>query len=121
MGLLVVCWQLVADAALAQLPALPTSGFTGASGVVEIQAFEQIFANILTVATSLAGLAAFIMLIVGGFKWLTSGGDPKKLESAKGSITYAFAGLALLILIWFVLLFIKNFTGVDVTIFQIPL
>jgi len=105
----------------AQLPTLPTSGLTGASGVVEIQALEQVFANVLNIATSLAGLAAFIVLVSGGYKWMTSSGDPKKVESAKSSITYALAGLVLLILIWFILLFISNFTELpDLLHFQIP-
>lgn len=95
----------------AQILPLPTSALPGAAGVVEIQALEQVFANVLSVATAFAGLAAFIVLISGSYKWLTSGGDPKKLESAKQSLTYAFLGLILLILIWFILVFIANFTG----------
>ena len=104
----------------AQVQPLPTSSVPEAKGVVEIQALETLFSNILAVATALAGLAVFIMLIAGGLSWLTSGGDPKKVESARNTITYAIAGLVLLILAWLILRFIKEFTGVDVTIFQLP-
>ncbi|HUS60256.1 MAG TPA: pilin [Nevskiaceae bacterium] len=85
----------------------------------EIKDFEEIVRNILNIAIRLAGVALFIMLIVGGFKYLTAGGDPKKAEAAQKTLTYAIGGLVLVILAWFILLFIKEFTGVDVTKFQI--
>jgi len=88
--------------------------------VVTIQGFECIVRIIFNLAIRLAGLAVFIMLLVGGFKYLTSGGDPKATESAQKTITYAILGLALLLGGWLILLFIKEFTGIDVTIFEIP-
>lgn len=111
--------SLLSSPVFAQSQPLPTSSVE--KDVVEIQALEIVFSNILTIATSLAGIAAFVVLVMGGFKWMTSGGDPKKMEAAKGSITYAFVGLACLILIWFVLLFISNFTGrPELLKFQLP-
>lgn len=120
--LLASCFLLFAfyHPTFAQPQALPTSAVAEAQGVVEIQALETVFGNILAIATSLAGFAAFVVLIAGGFKWMTSGGDPKKMEAAKGSVTYAFVGLACLILIWFILLFLEQFTGVKLTIFKLP-
>lgn len=93
---------------------------TAVGNVATIQGFECIFINILNIATSLAGLAVFIMLLVGGFKYLTSGGDPKASQSARNTLTYAIAGLVLVIAAWFILKFIAEFTGVEVTIFKIP-
>lgn len=88
--------------------------------VATIQGLECIFIRILNIATSLAGLAVFIMLLVGGFKYLTSGGDPKKAQSAKDTLSHAILGLVLIIAAWFILQFIEEFTGVKVTIFKIP-
>lgn len=88
--------------------------------IATIQGLECIFINILNIATSLAGLAVFIMLLVGGFKYLTSGGDPKAAQSARNTLTYAILGLVLVIAAWFILKFIAEFTGVEVTIFKIP-
>jgi hypothetical protein len=69
-----------------------------------------------------SGVILFIMLIIGGMSFLFSGGDQKKLEKAKGTITNAFVGLVVLIGSYLVLLLIKQFTGIDVTTFgiQIP-
>lgn len=85
-----------------------------------IQCIECIFKNFLNIATALAGLAVFVMFLVGGFKYLTSAGDPKATESAKNTLTYAVLGLVLIIAAWFILQFIEEFTGVTVTEFEIP-
>ena len=75
--------------------------------------------RILNIAIRLAGIAAFVMLIVGGFQYLTAGGDPKKTQAASSTITYAILGLIIVIAAWFILLFIEKFTGVKVTEFNI--
>jgi len=76
----------------------------------------QMITNILNIILRMAGIAAFIMIIVGGFQYLTAGGDPKKTQAAGQTITYAVFGLIAVIAAWFILLFIKKFTGVDITI-----
>ncbi|MFC1711031.1 pilin [Patescibacteria group bacterium] len=81
---------------------------------------EAIFENILNVATVLAGIVVFIFLIIGGFKLLFSGGNPESIQKATGTITWAVVGLIILIAVWFIFLFVRQFTGVDVTKFEIP-
>jgi TRAP-type C4-dicarboxylate transport system permease small subunit len=80
---------------------------------------EAVFANIVKVALELAGIVLFVMLIIGGFKYLNSGGDPKAAEGAKKTITYAVVGLIFITLALLIMRFIKDFTGVDVTQFTI--
>jgi len=96
------------------------SGSCVSNGVATIQGFECLFANILQIIVSVAGLAFFIMFIIGGFKYLTSGGDPKKTAAASSTLTMAIVGIVGVIASWLILLFIQNFTGVNVTIFSIP-
>jgi len=86
-----------------------------------LKQLEDIFRNILNIIVRFAGVAAFIMIIIGGFQYLTAGGDPKKAESAKNTITYAVLGLVLLIIGWFILKFISEFTGIPKILeFEIP-
>ena len=85
-----------------------------------IQDLTIIVQRILNIAVRLAGLAAFIMLIVGGFQFLTAGGDPKKTQAASSTLTYAIVGLVVVIAAWFILLFIERFTGVKITEFDWP-
>lgn len=95
------------------------------TGIVEedvatIQYLEVILKNFLNIAIRLAGLAVFIMLIMGGFKYMTAGGDAKAAESARNTITYAILGLVLIIGAYFFLRLIQEFTGVWVTEFRFP-
>jgi hypothetical protein len=88
--------------------------------VPTIQGLECLFINIVRIITPLAGLALFIMLIIGSLQLLTSGGDAKATQKAGQTITWAIVGLVLLLGIWFVLQLVKTITGVDVTKFVIP-
>jgi hypothetical protein len=69
--------------------------------------FEILLANVLR----LVGFGTFIMIIVGGFKYLTAGGDAKATEAAKQTITYGIIGLVLAVASWFIILAISGFTG----------
>lgn len=46
----------------------------------------------------LVGVAAIIMVILGAFKYVTSGGDTNKVTSAKNTIVYALIGLVVAVL-----------------------
>lgn len=81
---------------------------------------EVVFANILGLLIPFAGLAIFIMFIMGGYTYLTSAGNPEKTGQANKIIMWAIIGLLFLIGAWFVLLFIKEITGVNVTEFKFP-
>ena len=95
------------------------SGTCVSGDVATIQGFECLFANILKVVMGLAGLTFFAMFIVGGFKYITSGGDPKKTAAASRTITLSFVSVIGVIVSWLILLFIQNFTGINVTEFNL--
>jgi uncharacterized membrane protein YbhN (UPF0104 family) len=80
----------------------------------------DLFANALTAIISLAGIASFIILIAGGFRYMVARGDPKALDAARGTITWAVVGLAFVILSWLILVFIAEFTNLPITFFCIP-
>lgn len=81
---------------------------------------EVVFYRILNIIVSLGVLALFVMLVVGGFKYLTSGGDQKATASAQQTMTYAIAGIALMAIAYLIFRIIEAFTGVKITIFEIP-
>jgi hypothetical protein len=80
---------------------------------------EVLFQRVISIALGLGGIVLFVMLVVGGFKYLTSGGDPKAVESAQKTLTSAILGLVLLLSAYLILKLIGNFTGVDLTKFSI--
>lgn len=54
-----------------------------------------------------------IMIMVGGFMWSTSGGEPKRIEKAKEIFVGVASGLGFLLLSYFI---VANIIGVDVSL-----
>jgi len=91
----------------------------GPDEAATLKDIECVFQVVFNYAIRFAGLAVFIMLLVGGIKFLTAGGEPEKAASAQKTLTYAVFGLVLIIVSWFVLLLISEFTGIELTTFEI--
>ncbi len=86
------------------------------AGVLQLQ---QLITRIINLAAALAFLALLVMFIYAGFKYLTSNGDPKALQSAHQTVIWAVLGVIFLVLAWLILKLIEAFTGVQVTQFCI--
>lgn len=80
----------------------------------------DILKNIISILAPVAGIAFFIMLLVGGFQFVTSGGDPKAAGQARATLTYAIIGVILVVAAWLIIQAIADFTGVNVTKVDIP-
>ncbi len=83
------------------------------NGVATIQGIECLFQNVLAVIITLIGVAVLVMLIIGSFKLLTSGGDPKAVDAGKQTVTFAIIGLVVAVSAWLILSLVARFTGVD--------
>lgn len=92
----------------------------GGVDIPTLRCLEVVFTRILTISISLAVLALFIMLTIGGFKFLTSGGDQKAAASAQQTMTYAIIGIVLFAVAFIIFKLIESFTGVNITTFTIP-
>ena len=84
-----------------------------------ISNLELVFTKVVSAAISFAGIVLFVLIVVGGIRYITSGGDPKATESAQKTITYAIGGLIVVLLSFLILKLIQTITGVNVTNFQI--
>ena len=93
---------------------------TDASDVATIQGFACLISNVLAVAVTIIGMLALVMFVFASFKYLTSGGNSKSTEQAKGTITYAVVGIVVALSAFIILNLISNFTGIDVSTFIIP-
>lgn len=56
-------------------------------------ALGNIFATVANVILFLVGAVAVIMLIIGGFRYVTSNGDANAISGAKNTILYAIIGI----------------------------
>ena len=72
-----------------------------------------LIASLINGAILLSALAVLLYLILGGFQWLTSGGDKGKTESARNKITSALIGLLIVIASWAIFNLILQFFGIN--------
>ena len=54
----------------------------------------------------IVGIIAVIMLIIGGIKYVVSGGDAKKVTDAKNTVLYAIIGLVVCFLAFAIVNFV---------------
>ena len=68
-----------------------------------------------------AALVFFFLLIVGGIRWMTAGGDKEKAGAARGQLTSALIGLAIVFAAWAIIRLIEVLFGVSIISgFEIP-
>lgn len=53
---------------------------------------------VINIISFIVGILAVIMIIIGGLKYITSGGDSNNVASAKNTILYAIIGLVIVAL-----------------------
>ncbi len=58
---------------------------------------ESLVQNIVNVLSVFVGIVATIMIMVGGFKYITSQGDSGNISGAKNTILYAIVGLVVVV------------------------
>jgi len=59
-------------------------------------------------------LVFFFILVVGGLKWITSGGDEKKVAAARAGITSALIGLVIVFASWAIMKLIETLFGISI-------
>lgn len=67
-----------------------------------------ILKDVLEIISLIVGFAAVAMLIVGGFKFVTSGGDPSGIKSARETVLYALIGVVVVAFSQVVVAFVLN-------------
>lgn len=81
---------------------------------------RAIAARVINVVMGFLGIIAVIIILVGGFQWMTAGGDEGKVESAKKMMTAGVIGLVIILAAWGVTIFVMNAllnaTGANVTV-----
>ena len=65
-----------------------------------------VFRQITNTILYIVGIVAVIMLIVGGIKYVVSGGDSKKVTDAKNTVLYAIIGLVVCFLAFAIVNFV---------------
>jgi hypothetical protein len=74
----------------------------------------QIIGGLITLALIAAAVIFFFMLVIGGIRWIVSGGDKGQTEAARGQITAALIGLVIVFAAWAIARIIGTFFGVEI-------
>lgn len=76
-------------------------------------------AKLINVSLSLLGMIAVVIVLIGGFKWMTAGGNEDKVAEARKLIFAGIVGMAIILSAWaiarFVLSNLANATDVQRT------
>lgn len=86
-------------------PVNPVSGFDTPGDFIS-KLLPQLFI--------IAGLILFGAIIWSGFNMALSGGDPKKLESAKGCLVNAFIGFVVIICAYWIIQIVEYILGITI-------
>ena len=70
-----------------------------------------VFTRLTNTVLMAVGLIAVIMLIYGGLRYITSGGDTKKVTDAKNTVLYAIIGLIICVLSYAIVNFVLTTIG----------
>ena len=72
------------------------------------QKINTLITDIINIFSAVVGVISVIMIIVGGFQYITSGGDTGKVGTAKTTIIYAIVGLIVVAFAQFLVQFVLN-------------
>ncbi len=87
----------------------------GGAGFSENTDPEPIIGRIIKTLLGFLGIIFFILIIYGGFLWMTSAGNKDKVEKAREIIVNSVAGLAIVLfayaITWFIVYELTQSTG----------
>jgi hypothetical protein len=72
-----------------------------------------IVSGAISLALLVVALVFFFILIMGGLRWVMSGGDQKNVEAARGQITNALIGLAIVFATFAIMKLIETIFGIS--------
>ncbi len=81
---------------------------------IKITDLGQLISALVGTTLIIAALLAFLYLVLGGIKWITSGGDKAGMEEARNKITHAIVGLIIVGSAWAIMTLVQNFLGVQI-------
>lgn len=75
-------------------------------GAAKTDELPKIIQNVVNVLLFVLGMIAVIMIVIGGIRYATSGGDSSQIQAAKNTILYAVVGLVVAIMSYAIVNFV---------------
>ena len=88
-----------------------SSGFSIPKPLGDVS-LQKIVASLIDAAFLVAGIVAVIYLIIGGYQYITSAGNPEQVGTAKNTILYSIVGLIVILLSALIVKYILGALGI---------
>lgn len=79
-----------------------------------------IVSGLIKVTLIVAAVVFFFILVIGGIRWIISGGDKQATEGARSQITAALVGLTIVFAAWAIIKLIQVLFGIDILELTLP-
>lgn len=91
------------------------AGLTQLNGSVDCSSgastgVSKIITTVVNILSIIVGFVAVIMIIVAGFKYITSSGDSNNINSAKNTLIYVLVGVLIVVMAQAIVHFVVNKT-----------
>jgi hypothetical protein len=104
------------------IPNVTLTAEQATGGLFKANFIAQYVTGVYKFAVGIASVIAAVMMMIGGFKWLTAGGDAGRVTAAKENIKNALIGLALSLGAYVILYTVNpdlvEFKGLDIQVVQ---
>ena len=88
---------------------LPKNPFQGSGGIAGSGSLTQLAAKVVVYLLYFAGIVAVIFVIIGGYKYMTAGGNEETATKGRKTMTQAIIGLVIVILAYVIITAVVNF------------
>ena len=85
----------------------------GITNPLRADTFTDLFVSIANWVASIVATLAVLMVVVGGFQYMISGGNEEKTKQARQTIQWALIGLGVVLLSWSLLKTLLIILGVE--------
>ncbi|HNV96876.1 MAG TPA: hypothetical protein PKL13_00985 [bacterium] len=100
---MIICMPLISSAQLIQHNIGYIPGGTGLGNDTDVEATAE---RIINIVLGFLGFIALVIIIIAGFKWMTSGGNEEKIGAAKKMIGAGIVGLIIILFSYVITAFI---------------
>lgn len=104
----VLALALVAAPALAQVEWGLNYAVNVGLGTREVR---DVAVNVIQTLLGILGILALIIVLIGGFRWMTAGGNEENIASAKKTIAAGIVGLIIIFFAYAIVAFVFNVIG----------
>ena len=81
------------------------------NNIATLRCIPIVFKNLVSLVLAFVGIVATFLIIWSGIMFVISRGDPKKIEGARKTMTYAIIGMVIVLCSFAILFFIGYITN----------